>query len=106
MVWRTAEKKIIGTVLLVEEKPPVPVPVIEAFLKEHADLKRIIEGYGKRSECVSRSTLEIDSKLSPERVGKHLELFKAHDVAIDITPEGVCGKDALRKFKELLEVEL
>lgn len=108
MVWVTVHELDIARVHLVREgvtptpKPPVPVPVIEAFFKEHADLKRIIDRYG----CVDISILETDSKLSPERFDKHVEWFKKHDAVIAVTPEGICGKDALRKLKERLEVEL
>ena len=111
MVWKTAEKKIIGTVEIREEgeepTPPVPVSdIIKDFVKEHAALKGIIDGYGKKGLCVTKGTLISDSKLSAERLDKHIDVFKEHDFVTTTSEDTVCGRESIRELKKRLEVEL
>lgn len=112
MVWKTAEKKIIGTVSIIEEGevvPPVvpPVPdVVKDFVKEHVALKKLIDNYGKKGQCVTKESLIADSKLSVERLNKHLEVFKEHDVIAPASGDTVCGREAIRALKKQLEVNL
>ncbi len=89
-------------------KPPVP-SVIKEFLEEHKRLKAIIDKYGKRGMCVTRSTLEKDSGVKGERLEKHIRDFISSDVLSSVTEKGeevLCGKESIREFKKRLEVEL
>jgi len=119
-VWKTAEKKIIGTVLLVEEgvtprpvtptpKPPVPVPIIQSFIDEHKKLKAILDSYGAKGACVPRTTLEKEGGIVGEQLDRHIRVFTNSDAAAPITEEGeevLCSKNAIRELKKKLEVEL
>lgn len=112
MVWKIAEQKIIGTVLLVEEptpKPPIPVPIIQSFIDEHRKLKGILDKYGAKGACVPRSTLEREGGVSGEQLDRHIRVFTGSDAASPITEEGeeiLCSKSSIRELKKRLEVEL
>ncbi|GAH25227.1 unnamed protein product [marine sediment metagenome] len=113
MPWVSVEKKVIGTVELREEGvppvvPPVvpPSPIIASFIDEHRKLKAIIDKHGTRGECVTRGTMESEGEVMGERMDMHIQKFKEHDVFESITEEGFCGKEALKRLKTKLEVEL
>ena len=121
MVWAVAEEKVVGTVDIAREgveptpvpvpEPVIPVPVpiadvVKDFVREHAALKRMIDGYGDRGLCVTKETLISDSKLPVERLDKHLEVFKDHDVVTMASEDTICGRASIRELKKRLEVEL
>ena len=114
MAWVSVEKKVIGTVELKEEgvPPVVPEPVVSpspdvlSFIEEHRKLKGIIAKYGTQGLCVSRPTLESEGEVMGERLDMHIQKFKEHDVFESITEDGFCGKEAIKRLKAKLEVEL
>lgn len=114
MAWVSVEKKVIGTVELKEEgvpprppRPPAPpTPDVLSFIEEHRRLKGIIAKYGTRGECVTRGTMESEGKVTGERMDMHIQKFKEHDVFESITEDGFCGKEAIKRLKTKLEVEL
>ena len=108
MPWVSVEKKVIGTVELKEreEVPVPPTPIVLSFIEEHRKLKGIVDKYGTRGECVTRSTLESEGDVMGERMDMHIQKFKEHDVFESITEDGFCGKEALKRLKTKLEVEL
>jgi len=89
--------------------PGPALPIIEAFIEEHRKLKEIIDRYGARGVCVTRSALEKESGISGEQLDRHIRVFTGSDAAAHITEEGeevLCGKRAIEELKRKLEVEL
>jgi len=114
MPWKTAERKVIGTVVISEEgappRPPAPPsPIIADFIAEHRKLKRILDNYGAKGACVPRSTLEKEGGIVGEQLDRHIRVFTGSDAASPITEEGeevLCSKSSIRELKKKLEVEL
>ena len=111
MPWRTAERKVIGTVVISEEgappRPPTPpTPAVQSFIDEHRKLKAIIDRHGEKGSCITRTTLESEGKVTSEALDRHIRLFENHDALGSITEEGFCGKEALKKLKNKLKMEL
>ncbi len=113
MPWATAERKVIGTVVISEEgvppAPAPPTPEIQAFIDEHRKLKGILDKHGAQGACVPRSTLEREGGVVGEQLDRHIRVFTGSDAASPITEEGeevLCGKSAIKELKRKLEVEL
>jgi len=86
---------------------PAPTPAtIEAFIEEHRKLKEIIDRYGARGVCVTRSTLEKESGIKGERLDKHIDVFQAHSAISEVDGDILCGREALSKLKEKIKLEL
>ena len=110
MPWVTVEKKVIGTVEIQEEEevPPVvpPSPIIADFIEEHRKLKNVIDRLGKQGLCVTRSTLESEGNVSSERLGKHIDVFRAHSAISEVDGGILCGRESLTRLKDKLKLEL
>jgi hypothetical protein len=111
MPWISVEKKVIGTVELKEEEAPPappapPSPIIASFLEEHRKLKAIIDRHGTRGECVTRGTLESEGNVSSERLGKHIDVFRAHHAVSEVDGDILCGRESLSKLKKKIRLEL
>jgi len=86
--------------------PGPTLPIIEAFIEEHRKLKEIIDRYGARGVCVTRSTLEKESGIKGERLEKHIDVFQAHSAISEVDGDILCGREALSKLKEKIKLEL
>ena len=110
MAWVSVEKKVIGTVELKEKGVPPPIvppsPIVASFIEEHRKLKGIIDRLGKQGLCVTRSTLESEGKVSSERLGKHIDVFRAHSAISEVDGDILCGREALSKLKDKIRLEL
>ena len=111
MPWRTAERKVIGTVVISEEgAPPMPhappTPAVQAFLDEHRRLKKTLDSYGAKGMCVTRSTLEKEGRVSGDILDKHIDVFRAHSAISEVDGDILCGREALSKLKKKIRLEL
>ena len=110
MAWVSVEKKVIGTVELKEAAaPPTPVPpspIVASFIEEHRRLKGIIDRLGKQGLCVTQGTLESEGNVSSERLGKHIDVFRAHSAISEVDGDILCGRESLTRLKDKLKLEL
>lgn len=115
MVWKTAEKKIIGTVVLEEEgvtpKPPTPTPTpkpvpqdVKDFMTEHKRLQTIVD----RDGCINRAKLMAEGKITNEkRMDQHLQFFEDDDAISEVDKEtdAYCSGSAISDLRKRLEVK-
>ena len=111
MVWRTAERKVVGSVSIGEEGllPPPFIPT--AFFEDHKKIKRVIDHKGYYSyQCVTPSEIAEEVGLSEGVVKEHIDVLELDEAAVPMQKgenPAVCSVQGLdRLVKKLRELRV
>lgn len=120
MVWKTAERTVVGQVGIGRPPatppftppvtppiaiPPVTPPSTVGFLEDHKKIKKFIDTQGKKYLCPLIDEIAGTTGISEDVVRLHLDVMD-EDEAIAVVGKGtnppVCGVDAVSRLVENL----
>ena len=120
MVWKTAERRVVGQVGVGRppatppftppvtppiEIPPVTPPVTVGFLDDHKKIKKFIDTQGKKYLCPPMDEIAGTTGIPEDVVRLHISVME-EDESIAVVGKGtnppVCGVDAVSRLVDNL----
>jgi len=110
MVWKTAERTIVGQVSIGRTPtppyvPPVTPPVTATFLADHKKIRAYLEKQGKKYLCPTIDEIAGTTGISKEVTQIHIDVM-SEDEALAVVQKGanpaICSVDAMQRLVENL----
>lgn len=113
MVWKTADRTVVGQVGIGRPPatppftppvtPPITPPVTPAipttFYEDHVKIKKAIDKKGKSGYCITPAEIAADTSLPLGTVNEHLRIFELDEAATTVQKgvdnPAICSTDAL-----------
>ena len=110
MVWKTAERTIVGQVSIGKTPappyvPPVTPPVTATFLADHKKIRTYLEKQGKKYLCTTIDEVAGTTGIPKDVVQLHIDVM-SEDEALAVVQKGanpaICSVDAMQRLVENL----
>ncbi|MCK4454546.1 hypothetical protein KAU51_04390 [Candidatus Parcubacteria bacterium] len=100
MVWRTAEKKIVGSVSIGEEGVTPPPFTPSGFLERHKEIAKYLRKEGKKYKCPSLSAIAEATNIDEETVRLHRDVMLEDEAVAEVNKDGeiICEIDSMSRL--------
>ena len=105
MVWRTAERRVVGSVDIGGEGVVPPPFTPTGFLERHKKIKKEIDKKGKSYLCITPTEIAEKVGVSPEVVQEHIDVLVLDEAAVSVQKgdnPAICSSDGLSRLVDNL----